>query len=292
MKLTILGSGTSTGVPLVGCSCAVCLSTDTKNHRSRASVLIQDKDFSVLVDTGPDLRRQMLRHEVSSLDQVLYTHYHYDHIGGLNDLRPFCFHKESSFTLSCLANEQTYNEIKRLYPYVFAKDNANTKKVKKYPQQVKLDFKVFSFNQQEVYNPFQTGRLSVQPIRLMHIPGINMECVGFVFNQRIGYLTDFKYIYSEYDSFLYDLDVLILGSPIHREHPSHISIPEAIELIQKYKPNQGVISHLSHENSHTELEDEFPEQISPAYDGMSFDLSDAPSSGISAEHQLQTGQFH
>ena len=233
----------------------------------------------------------MLTHKVSLLDQVLYTHYHYDHLGGLNDLRPFCFHKKTFFSLPCLANEQTYHEIKRLYPYVFKKDTIKAKKkTTKYPQQVNLDFKIFSFNQQGVYSPFQIRNLYVQPIRLMHIPAISMECVGFVFNQRIGYLTDFKYIYSEYDSFLYDLDVLILGSPIHKEHPSHISIPEAIELIKKYKPKKGIISHLSHENSHVELEKKFPENISPAYDGMSFDLSSESSLNISAEHQLQKGQ--
>lgn len=251
-------------------------------------MLIRDENLSVLVDTGPDLRRQMLTHEVSSLEQVLYTHYHYDHLGGLNDLRPFCFYRESSSALPCLVNEQTYHEIKRLYPYIFTASatDAGTKSAENYPRQVELDFKIFSFNEKDIYEPFQIEELSVQPIRLMHIPKIKMECVGFVFNEKIAYLTDFKFIYPEYESFLYDLDVLILGAPLHKEHPTHISIPEAIDLIQKYKPKQGVISHLSHETSHVDLEEKFPDRISPAYDGMSFDFSNK-----SVEHQSQKDQF-
>ena len=278
MKLIILGSGTSTGVPVIGCTCDVCASKNKKNRRNRASVMVRGTDnFSVLVDTGPDLRRQMIKYRISSLDRVLYTHYHYDHLGGLNDLRPFCFHKKYEEPLFCMANEQTYQEIKRLYPYAFKKSSGNhsgpsNQNNQSMPRQVELDFKIFSFNDQRIYESFQIEKLKVQPIRLMHIPKIKMECVGFVFNDKIGYLTDFKYILPEYDPFLYNLDVLILGAPLYREHPTHISIPEGFELIQKYKPKKGVISHLSHEFSHDDLEKKFPEGTTPAYDGMSFNF--------------------
>ena len=262
MKLTVLGSGTSTGVPLIGCSCQVCSSQNQKDHRRRASLLVHDERLNVLVDTGPDFREQILSAGVRSLDGVLYTHYHYDHMGGLNDLRPLSFHRREP--LPCFCNQQTLDEIKRLYPYVFTRE---------IPGQVNLDIKTYLMDDEQIYTDFTIAGLKVQPIRLMHVPPIKMECVGFVFNQKVGYLTDFKRVLPEYESFLYDLDVLILGSPLYKEHPTHISIPEALELIQKYKPGQGVISHLGHDHSHEELLQKLPSNVMPAYDGicMEFD---------------------
>ena len=262
MKLTILGSGTSTGVPLVGCFCKVCSSKERRDHRRRASILIQNKKDNILVDTGPDVRAQILEHKLAWLDCVLYTHYHFDHMGGLNDLRPFSFQKQKP--LMCLCNQQTRDEIKRLYPYVFTKD---------IPGQVDLVIQTYAFDHSEIYKAFMIGDVSIQPIRLIHVPPIQMECVGFVFNRKVGYLTDFKVILPEYEDFLYGLEILILGSPLYKKHPTHISIPEAFELITKYKPKQGIISHLGHGLSHEELAKKFSDNIIPAYDGLSFQLN-------------------
>ncbi len=262
MRLTILGSGTSTGVPVVGCFCKVCFSKNKKDQRRRASILLQSEEDYALVDTGPDIREQILEHKIAWLNCVLYTHYHFDHMGGLNELRPFAFQRKKPLT--CLCNKQTRDEIKRLYPYVFTKKNTG---------QVNLDIQTYSFDHNEIYKTFTIGKISVQPIRLIHVPPIQLECVGFVFNRKVGYLTDFKYILPEYEDFLYNLEVLILGSPLYGKHPTHISIPEAFDLIKKYKPERGIISHLGHGLSHESLLKKFSDNIIPAYDGLSFQLN-------------------
>ncbi len=262
MKLTILGSGTSTGVPLIACSCRVCLSNNPKDRRRRASILIENETKNIIIDTGPDFREQILEKDIKQLTFVLYTHYHYDHIGGLNDLRPFSFYNGGQIT--CWCNKQTHDEIQRLYPYVFTK---------KISRQVNLNIKTYAFSDNNIYKNFIIEGILIQPIRLIHIPSTKMECVGFVFNHKVGYLTDFKFILPEYEPFLYNLETLILGSPLYLEHPSHISIPEAFSLIKKYKPKRGIISHLGHGYTHQELSNKFHDGVVPAYDGLSFEFT-------------------
>ncbi len=261
MEATVLGSGTSTGIPVIGCDCRVCQSNDSKDRRKRASILIRDiqKSITILIDTGPDLRTQMLLNKVQKLSGILYTHYHYDHLGGLNDLRAFTLYNDEP--LKCWCNEQTYRVIKKQYPYVFKKS---------IPGQLNLDLQLYKNNKEGSYEKLFIGDIEIKPIRLMHVPKEKIECVGFVFNNKFGYLTDFKQIFEYEEEFLYDLDVLFLGAPLYKRHPTHISIPEAFSFFEKFKPKVGVIGHLSHMERHSDMEKKFPTGVIPAYDGQTF----------------------
>lgn len=257
MTVTVLGSGTSTGVPIVACGCKVCNSSDARDQRLRASLLISGT-APVLIDTGPDLRRQMLRAGVQSLDSVLYTHFHYDHLGGLDDLKPFTFNGADAVT--CYANIQTHEIILSKYPYIRDKNP--------YTTIPKLKVEMLPGNEQDGYHNFEIASLQIQPIRLTHIPKAGILSTGFVVNERFGYLTDFKEIHPNDEKYLYGLDALYLGSPLDRLHVSHISHSEALELIQKFKPRQGIVGHLSHQYLHAELEQKWLGIAEPAYDGM------------------------
>ncbi len=259
MKVTVLGSGTSTGVPIVGCGCKVCTSDDERNQRHRASILLE-AEGQVLIDTGPDLRYQMLQHNVKSLTAVLYTHFHYDHLDGLPDLRPFTFDVQAELT--CYANPQTHEVILSRYPYI--RERAV------YSNVPHLSLKIFPGNEEDGYDALQIASMSIRPIRLVHIPKAGVLSTGFVVNGKFGYLTDFKEINVQDEKFLYGLEVLYLGSPIDKPHMSHINHAEALALIEKYKPTKGFIGHLSHQYLHTELLEKWQGLAEPAYDGQQF----------------------
>lgn len=257
MTVTVLGSGTSTGVPVVACGCKVCTSTEAENKRLRASLLLHGT-APVLIDTGPDLRLQMLRAQVKSLAGVLYTHFHYDHLAGLDDLKPFTF--EQSAELTCYANIQTHEIILSKYPYIRDKNP--------YTTIPKLNVEMFPGNEQDGYREFEIAGLKVQPIRLTHVPKAGILSTGFVVNGAFGYLTDFKEIHRDDEKYLYNLSALYLGSPLDRLHVSHISHSEGLDLINKFKPKQGYIGHLSHQYLHSELTEKWGGIALPAYDGL------------------------
>jgi phosphoribosyl 1,2-cyclic phosphate phosphodiesterase len=257
LTVTVLGSGTSTGVPVVACECRVCNSAAAENRRLRASLLLSGTG-PVLIDTGPDLRQQMLRAGVKSLAAVLYTHFHYDHLAGLDDLKPFTF--DGSGGVTCYANMQTHEVILSKYPYIRDKNPYST-----IP---KLNVEMFPGNEQIGYRAFEIAGLEIQPIRLVHVPQAGILSTGFVVNGVFGYLTDFKEIHGDDKKFLYDLKALYLGSPLDRLHPTHISHPEALALIRQFKPAQGFIGHLSHQYLHSELKEKWAPVAEPAHDGL------------------------
>lgn len=257
MKITVLGSGTSTGVPILSCPCEVCQSNESVNKRLRAAILLTGEKH-VLIDTGPDLRAQMLRANVGALVGVLYTHYHFDHLDGLPDLRPFTFEKGAQ--LKCYANIQTHEVILSRYPYI--RENAGHSNA---PQ---LKLEILPGNEQDGYTAFTLAGLEIQPIRMVHIPKAGVLSTGFVVNRTFGYLTDFKEIHPHDEKYLFGLSVLYLGSPIDRPHFSHIQHSEALALIKKFKPKRGVIGHLSHQYSHSELTAMWQGVAEPAFDGM------------------------
>jgi len=259
LRVTVLGSGTSTGVPIVGCDCKVCTSTDTRNQRHRAAILLEG-DGQVLIDTGPDLRYQMLKHKVKSLRAVLYTHFHYDHLDGLPDLRPFTFDNNSE--LVCYANPQTHEIILSRYPYIREKAV--------YSNVPHLSLKIFPGNEEDGYEELAIGGLKIRPIRLVHIPKAGVLSTGFVVNGKFGYLTDFKEIHADDEQYLEGLEVLYLGSPIDKPHMSHINHAEGLALIEKFRPKRGYIGHLSHQYLHAELIEKWQGTAEPAFDGQQF----------------------
>lgn len=258
MKVTVLGSGTSTGVPVAGGDSPINLSNDPKDQRLRSALCIEEDDFRIIIDTGPDFRRQMLDAQISSLDAVLYTHEHYDHIAGIDDLRPYSFRKEEGLDL--YFRRSCYEKIMRLYEHI----GENSR----YYGKPRFNFKIMEPGPDGVLPEFQLGPFHVQPIETIHVDEPEMISVGYLFNNTFAYITDFKKINREYISLLKGLDTVIFGAPLPWDHPTHISIPGAAELLQSLEVKQGFLTHLSDKKYHNELIAELPENIDPAYDGM------------------------
>lgn len=266
MTATVLGSGTSTGLPILACGCSVCLSIDERDQRLRSSILLHENNFSVLVDCGPDIRQQLIREQVQQLQAVLLTHIHYDHVGGLDDLRPLSYaHKHG---LNCFADSYTQKIILRNHPHLQL-----WKQVQNLPR---LNILSFDGSFDKGFSSFFINELEVQPVRLMHVEEAQLYSIGFVFNKKLAYLTDFKYILPEDKKYLYDLDVMIVGAPLLARHKNHVSIKEAMQLILSFRAKKGYITHLAHDISHQDLTDHFislgANHIRPCYDGQKLDF--------------------
>lgn len=253
MKITFLGTGTSQGVPVIGCGCAVCRSDDGRDKRLRSSVLLEQGDQFVVIDTGPDFRQQMLSAGVTKLSAVLFTHGHRDHISGLDDIRAFNYLQKSP--MDVYAEERVARALYSGFPYVFAE--------KKYPGIPQVMMHTIT------NDPFQIGDLRVSPIRLMHY---RLPVLGF----RLGdfaYLTDANYISESEKEKLYGVKYLVVNALRRESHISHFTLSEAIKLIEELSPRKAYLTHISHQmGCFTDLEKELPAGIHAAYDGLVLDL--------------------
>lgn len=250
IRFTILGSGTSSGVPLPACQCPVCLSEDEKDKRLRCSLLIETKNTSVLIDTSADFRQQMLIHQVQKLDAVVFTHYHFDHIGGFDDIRAFNFIQQKP--LSIFLNNETFQSLKRIFSYAFGE-----------AVQTGGGLPVVDVNIIDKES-FKIGDIGFEIIPLMHG---NIEVLGF----RIGnfaYCTDTNFISEESKNKLKNLDYLILDALRFHPHPTHYTVDEAIEIANELKAKKTYFTHIAHQISHSKLSSELPENIHLAYDGL------------------------
>ncbi len=247
MKITLLGSGTSGGVPEIGCTCATCTSTDPRDRRLRTSALIEVAGKNILIDCGPDFRYQMLRNRVDRLDAVLITHEHYDHTAGLDDVRPLCREK----ALDVYAEEHVVEAFRWRIPYVFT-----TKKSRHLP-----DLSFHSIDEQ----PFEIEGVTITPIRLMHA---SLPILGY----RIGnmaFLSDLKYIPEQEFDKLAGLDVLFIEALRKEWHISHETLEDALLNIEKIAPKQAYLIHMNHQiGLHAGLEKELPVGVSPGYDQL------------------------
>jgi phosphoribosyl 1,2-cyclic phosphate phosphodiesterase len=251
IELIFLGTGTSQGVPLIGCQCEVCQSDDNKDKRLRSSVLVRTQKTTIIVDTGPDFRQQMLREKVNQLDAVLFTHEHKDHIAGLDDIRAYNFILKKKMPV--YANARVIKALEREFHYIFHDE--------KYPGVPEIDIHEININ------GFIIGDIQILPVEVMHY---KLPVYGFVFNKKIAYITDANYISESEKDKLKNLDVLILNALRREKHISHFTLNEAIELIQELKPRKAYLTHISHQlGKHEVVSKELPENIFLAYDGLS-----------------------
>ena len=247
--ITFLGTGTSSGVPMVACDCGVCKSNDAKDQRLRSSILVQSSKTSFVVDTTPDFRYQMLREQVKKLDAVLYTHPHKDHIAGLDDVKAFTF--VSGNAMEIFANELTQEALKREFYYIFTD--------KKYPGIPQVNINTIDLT------PFSIGDIPVIPILVWHL---NMPVLGFRFGD-FTYITDANRMEETEKDKIKGSKTLVINALRHKKHLSHFTLDEAIDLVQELNVPQAYFTHISHQlGKHQQINSELPNGVELAYDGM------------------------
>jgi phosphoribosyl 1,2-cyclic phosphate phosphodiesterase len=255
MKITVLGTGTSQGVPMIACGCYVCQSNDKKDKRLRSSIMIHANNDNYVIDAGPDFRQQMLRANVKSLRGVIFTHEHKDHIAGLDDVRAFNFIENRDMDVYC--SEHVEAALKREYHYVFS--------ALKYPGVPELNLIRIDNNQSFTLK----NELSVVPIKVMHY---KMEVFGFRFGD-FAYITDAKTVATNEVNKIKGVKVLIINALRKEPHISHFNLEEALAFIELVAPEKAYLTHISHVfGTHEEIEKELPAHVRVAYDGLELSL--------------------
>ncbi|HSB29630.1 MAG TPA: MBL fold metallo-hydrolase [Pyrinomonadaceae bacterium] len=250
MKLTFLGTGTSTGVPSIGCECETCVSNDPRDKRLRVSVIVEQAERTVLVDTSSDFRQQALSFGLKQLDAVLITHCHADHIFGLDDIRPLNFRFGA---LGVYANERAWVDIKRIFKYIFEPSHFGGGLPQVIPNIVVPGA------------PFCIGKdLEITPLEVIHG---RLSVMAYRFND-FAYLTDLSEIPDETANSLRDLDVLVLDCLRFKEHPTHLWVDRALEYVEELKPQRTFFTHIAHDIKHSRDSKRLPPGVEFAYDGL------------------------
>jgi phosphoribosyl 1,2-cyclic phosphate phosphodiesterase len=253
-KVTILGSGTSQGVPVIACSCEVCSSNNPKDNRSRSSILIQVENENYVIDSGPDFRSQMLREKVKSLRGVIFTHEHKDHVAGLDDVRAFNYLESRPMEVYC--TERVEEALKREFHYIFSED--------RYPGIPRVELFRIDNDLIELRN-----NLVLKPINVLHY---KMPVKGFRFGD-FTYITDAKKIANEEAEKVIGTKTLVINALHRSEHLSHFNLEQALEFIEQVAPDRAYLTHISHLfGKHDDVEVELPENVFLAYDGLSIDF--------------------
>lgn len=252
MKLRFLGTGTSTGVPAIGCKCPACISTDSHDKRLRTSALLSVGDKNLLIDCGPDFRQQIMDAGVPPLEAALLTHSHYDHVGGIDDLRPYCY-AAGKFKLYC--RQDVSDDLHARVPYCF----------RKHPYMGVPAFDIHVIDTA----PFMVGDIEVTPLSVLHY---KLWIVGF----RVGsfaYITDAKYIPDETFDRLHGIDTLVINALRREEHLSHFTLGEAQQAIERIKPRVAYLTHIADAlGPQAEVEPTLPQGVKLAYDGLEIDI--------------------
>lgn len=249
ISITFLGTGTSTGVPVVACDCEVCRSADKRDQRLRTSALVQIMEQNLVIDCGPDFRYQMIREKVEDISAILFTHGHRDHIAGLDDVRAFNYVLNK--TVDIYASQEVVNAIQTEFPYIFTE--------KRFFAAPQLRFNIID------NKPFSINSILINPIEVLHH---QLKVFGF----RIGdftYITDANYIAGEELEKVKGSRVMVINALRKSRHISHFSLEEAVEIIQQINPQQAFITHLSHFiGLHSKIQESLPPNVFLAYDGL------------------------
>lgn len=249
MKITFLGTGTSQGIPVIACNCEVCMSPDSKDKRLRVSVLIEHLGKTIVIDTGPDFRQQMLRENVQQLDAVVFTHEHKDHIAGLDDVRAFNFKQQAD--MDVYATKQVQDSLKREFHYAFDEY--------KYPGVPELKLHTIADNQ------FNIGGVRLLPINVKHF---KLPVKAFRI-ENFTYITDANFIDEKELEKIKGSEIVVLNALRKEKHISHFNLDEAISLLEKINPKKAYLTHISHlMGKHHEVSKELPDFIEIAYDGL------------------------
>lgn len=250
LQVTVLGSGTSAGIPTIGCKCAVCASTDPRDNRMRPSISIRYAGRVIVIDTTPDFRAQILRSRTERLDAILFTHAHADHIMGLDDTRPFNFRQGGEIPI--YASEETLAVIQRVFAYIFTNEESQSWVPK---------IKAHTFGPDDTLELFG---MAVIPIRVKHGKGT-------VYGFRLGgfaYLTDHSEIPDESLEKLQGLDTIFLDALRHKPHPTHSTVQRSLQYVEQLRPRRAFFTHISHDLAHGRTEELLPPHVRLAYDGM------------------------
>jgi len=256
MKILFLGTGTSTGIPVIGCDCNVCRSTDPGNKRLRTSIYISSNQARILVDASPDLRQQALLYGLRRVDAVVFTHAHADHIFGFDDIRRF--NTIQGTIIPAYGMPETIHDLKRIFNYV---DTGSDKKGSYRPR----------INFVEIRECFSIGDIKVCPVPVQH----HGMTAGYVFEQgalRVGYFPDCLKMGDDTVAHLQGLDVMILDALRHRPHLTHMTVEESVGLLKRIKAKKSLLIHMCHDLDHAELERSLPEGIGVSYDGLELDV--------------------
>lgn len=253
LHIKFLGTGTSSGIPMIGCECDVCMSRDPKDNRLRSSIMITSPTTSLVVDTTPDFRYQMLRTNTKHVDAIVFTHPHKDHIAGLDDIRAFNFFSRKPMEL--FANSLTEEALRRDFYYAFAE--------RKYPGVPEINLNLITTD------PFKVGDIPVQPIEVWHM---KMPVLGFRFG-KFTYITDANRLDDEAKEKVRGSEVMVLNALRKEPHISHFSLSEAISMVKELNVPKAYFTHISHQlGLHEEISRELPEGIELAYDGLALNI--------------------
>lgn len=253
LKITFLGTGTSGGVPMIGCDCAVCSSDNEKDKRLRSSILVQSATTTLVVDTTPDFRTQMLRENVKRLDAVIFTHPHKDHIAGLDDIKAFNYFQKKA--VDVYANKITEEALRREFYYIFAD--------KKYPGVPNINLHTITDK------PFTVGDIPVIPILVYHL---KMPVLAFRFG-KFTYITDANRIDKEEKEKIKGSEIIVVNALRKKEHISHFTLNEAVDLVKELKIPEAYFTHISHQlGLHDEINNELPTNIRLAFDGLTLHI--------------------
>lgn len=256
MTLTFLGTGTSTGVPQLRCGCPTCTSSDPHDRRLRTSAMLETEGKRILIDCGPDFREQMLRHgrrcKDDRIDILLLTHQHYDHVGGIDDLRPYCYRDGEQYPFPVYCQADVARDLRERLPYSFSE--------KPYPGAPRFDLREVS-----AYEPFTAAGVEITPLHVNHYL---LDILGFRIG-NLGYITDAKHVPQATIDALHGVDTLVINALRRRTHVSHLTLDEALEIVGRISPARAYLTHISHDMGlSSEVSRILPSGVSLAYDGL------------------------